>query len=213
MNCIKLKNTLPNVFALQEIQSEIWLNDIQLDKGKIYLIEASSGAGKSSLCSFLTGFRTDFSGEILFDGNNINIYSRCDWVEVRKTQLSVVFQELRLFPELSALENVMIKNKLTNHKTQEQIENWFCALGLQEKINAKVAEMSFGQQQRVAMIRALSQPFDYLLADEPISHLDDDNAQTMSNIVLQEVRNQGASLIVTSIGKRMPLPYDKIFCL
>ena len=69
--------------------------------------------------------------------------------------------------------------------------------------------MSFGQQQRVAMIRALVQPFDFLLADEPISHLDDTNSAIMADIMMTEARQQGAAVIVTSIGKHMALDYDK----
>ena len=77
----------------------------------------------------------------------------------------------------------------------------------------KVERLSFGQQQRVALLRALAQPFDFLLEDEPISHLDDENALTMASLVRQEVERQGAAVIVTSIGKRLPLEYNHILKL
>ena len=80
------------------------------------------------------------------------------WVDVRKHSLSHLFQELRLFPELTAYENVEIKNKLTGFKTAKQIAEWFEMLGIADKMDAKIGRMSFGQQQRVAMIRALVQP-------------------------------------------------------
>ena len=71
MNCIKLDNTLPNVFLQRaDIQSDIWRRQVCLEKGKTYLIEASSGTGKSSLCSFIIGYRKDFDGKILFDGKD-----------------------------------------------------------------------------------------------------------------------------------------------
>ena len=73
--------------------------------------------------------------------------------------------------------------------------------------------MSFGQQQRVAMIRALSQPFDFIVVDEPISHLDDANAAVMGDIMMAEAKRQGAGVIVTSIGKHMNLDYEKIIKL
>ena len=73
-----------------------------------------------------------------------------------------------------------------------------------------MGQLSFGQQQRVAMMRALVQPFDFLLADEPISHLDDDNARQMGQLMMEESRMQGAGVIVTSIGKHMDLAYDKV---
>ena len=214
MNTILLKNTLPEVFATRnEIESDIWHKEISFDKGKLYLIEASSGTGKSSLCSFLTGYRNDYQGIIDFDGQNIRNFRLFDWVTIRKQSLSHLFQELRLFPELTALENVQIKNSLTGYKKKKQIIAWFERLGMTDKLHSKVAHMSFGQQQRVAMMRALSQPFDFLLADEPVSHLDDDNARIMGQLMVEEATSQGAGVIVTSIGKRIELPYDKIYLL
>ncbi|MDE6151756.1 MAG: ABC transporter ATP-binding protein, partial [Prevotella sp.] len=73
-----------------------------------------------------------------------------------------------------------------------------------------IGRMSFGQQPRVAMLRALVQPFDFLLVDEPISHLDDNNSRIMGEIMMEEARRQGAAVIVTSIGKHMDLPYDAV---
>ena len=135
------------------------------------------------------------------------------WVEMGKNHISHLFQELRLFPELTALENVQIKNKITNFKSESQIKEWFDMLGIADKLNAKVGRMSFGQQQRVAMIRALVQPFDFILADEPISHLDDNNSRIMADIMMKEAHEQGAGVIVTSIGKHMDLKYEKVFKL
>ena len=111
------------------------------------------------------------------------------------------------------MENVSIKNDLTKFKTDKQIRLWFEMLGIEDKQNAKIGHMSFGQQQRVAMIRALVQPFDFLIVDEPISHLDDNNSQIMANIMMDEANAQGAGVIVTSIGKHMNLDYEKTLML
>lgn len=216
MNCelITLNNTLPNVFLQKtDIQSDIWRKQVTLEKGKTYLIEASSGTGKSSLCSFIIGYRHDFDGKILFDGKDSRKFSTKDWVKLRQSHISMLFQELRLFPELTAMENVEIKNCLTHFKSKKEIEGWFEALGIADKMSSPVRLLSFGQQQRVAMIRALVQPFDFLLADEPISHLDETNSKVMADIMMEEARRQGAGIVITSIGKHMELPYDKTFSL
>ncbi|MBR5036443.1 MAG: ATP-binding cassette domain-containing protein, partial [Prevotella sp.] len=123
--------------------------------------------------------------------------------------ISYLFQELRLFPELTAWENVQIKNRLTGFASDAQIEEWFERLDISAKRNEKVGLMSFGQQQRVALIRALAQPYDFLLADEPVSHLDDQNGDQMGQLMLEEARRQGAGVIITSIGKHMQLSYDR----
>ena len=107
------------------------------------------------------------------------------------------------------MENVEIKNKLTHFKSRQQIDEWFDMLGIGDKKDALIGRMSFGQQQRVAMIRALVQPFDFILADEPISHLDDKNSRIMADIMMDEAKRQGAGVIVTSIGKHMDLNYER----
>ena len=213
MDKIELHNTLPCVFDGRDVQSDIWLRDVTFQKGETILVEASSGTGKSSLCSYIIGYRKDYLGNILFDGKDIRQHSVSDWTKVRQHNLSLLFQELRLFPELTAMENVQIKNGLTNHKSVNEIEDWFHRLGIADKMASKVGLMSFGQQQRVAMIRALVQPFDFLMVDEPISHLDDENSAIMCEIMMEEVRRQGAGVIVTSIGKHMNMSYDKTYRL
>lgn len=182
-------------------------------KGKTYLVEADSGKGKSTFCSYIIGYRHDYDGQIMFDGKDVAAMKVSDWTSVRRQNISYLFQELRLFPELTAFENVEIKNRLTAFKTRSEIEQWFERLDIADKMNAKVGFMSFGQQQRVAMIRALVQPFDFILADEPISHLDERNSIKMGEIMMEEARRQGAGVIITSIGKHMDMPYDKILKL
>ena len=210
MNTIRLKNIVPQVFAVHpDLQSEVWRQDLTLEKGKKYLVEADSGMGKSTFCSYLIGYRHDFTGELFFDNRKSTDFTPKDWTQLRQRHVSSLFQELRLFPELTALENVQIKNRLTNFATDDQIDEWFNRLKISDKRHEKIGVMSFGQQQRVALIRALAQPFDFLLADEPVSHLDDGNGELMAQLIAEEAARQGAAVIVTSIGKHIPLDYDK----
>lgn len=214
MQTITLTNVLPHVFtARTDLKSEVWQQDVKFEKNKLYLVEAMSGTGKSTLCSYILGYRHDYTGKVMFDATDTKSISVSEWVNIRQRSISHLFQELRLFPELTALENVMIKNNLTNFKPVDEIKDWFERLGIGDKLNAKVGRMSFGQQQRVAMMRALVQPFDFILPDEPISHLDDTNSAIMADIMMTEAKRQGAGVIVTSIGKHMELDYDKVYKL
>ena len=188
--------------------SDVWHQDLFFRKGEMYLIEAASGTGKSSLCSYIYGYRNDYQGIINFDETNIKAYSVKQWVDLRKHSLSMLFQDLRIFTELSALENVQLKNNLTGCKKKKEILSFFEQLGIADKINVKAGKLSFGQQQRVAFIRALCQPFDFLFLDEPISHLDDDNSRIMGELIIAEAKAQGAGVIATSIGKHIELPYN-----
>jgi ABC-type lipoprotein export system ATPase subunit len=184
-------------------------------RGKSYLIEAASGRGKSSLCAFLYALRSDYQGSIeLADANGKRIELRERTIcEMRKTSLALMFQEHRLFPELTAVENVMLKNMLTNIYTEQEIRQMLSRTGLQDRLDTPCARLSLGQQQRVAFVRLLAQPADFLLLDEPISHLDEDNARIMSEMLKEKQEREGAGVIVTSIGNRMPYDYDEIIKL
>ena len=214
MDSIRLEHTFPEVFAKRsDLQSDVWQQNVTFERGKLYLVEADSGTGKSSLCSFIYGYRQDYQGIITFDGQNIRNFKTRDWTRLRRNNLSLMWQELRLFPELTAMENVMIKNRLTGFKRRKQILEWFDALGISDKVDTKVGIMSYGQQQRVALMRALAQPIDFLFVDEPISHLDDGNARQMADVMMEEATRQGAGVVVTSIGKHVDMNYDRILHL
>lgn len=210
MQKIELLNTLPAVFAgREEDNSEVWLRNVCFERGKHYLISAESGTGKSSLCSYIYGYRIDYSGEMRFDGTDIRTLSVQQWCEVRKRHIAYLPQDMRLFPELTAMENIQLKNRLTNFKTEKEIEAYFELLGIPEKVNSPVGKLSIGQQQRVAIIRALCQPADFILLDEPVSHLDATNNAIVAKMVTEEAARQGAGVISTSVGNNVKITVDK----
>lgn len=214
MDKIGFHKVVPHVFKdIAGLESEVWNRNVSFERGGVYLVKAASGKGKSTFCSYVIGYRHDYDGIIAFDDDNISKYEKEDWISVRQRHVSYLFQELRMFPELTALENVEIKNRLTGFKTSDQINRWFDMLGIADKRDEKIRLMSYGQQQRVAFIRALVQPFDFILLDEPISHLDDVNAARMGEIVEEEAKIQGAGIIMTSIGKHVEMDNVKIFRL
>lgn len=210
---IALHNVIPHIFANQTILSEVWNQDVVFEKGKSYLIEASSGKGKSSMLSYIYAYRNDYSGTIYIDDTDINSLSENDIVVLRQRVFAYLFQELRLFPTLTALENIEVKNQLTHHKSRQQIELLFERLGIADKTNTPVRLLSWGQQQRVAFVRTLCQPCDFVLLDEPISHIDNQNAQIMVDILTEEQTKYGFGIIATSIGYNLPLNYNRIMQL
>lgn len=207
---ISLTDVLPRVFTGAENEapvnrSQVWLRSLTFHRGEIYMVEAESGTGKSSLCSFIYGNRSDYSGTIKFDGSDIRTFSISRWCDVRRTGIALLPQEMRLFPELTALENVQIKNSLTGYLSEERIAGMFDRLEIGAKMNQPVAKLSIGQQQRVAIIRALAQPFSFILLDEPVSHLDRRNNLIVASMILEHAREQGAGVITTSVGNPLLL--------
>lgn len=214
MDRISLRQALPLVFADREPHpSHVWSCTLDLDRGCSYLIEAESGAGKSSLCSFLYGHRGDYLGTIAIDDEDVRHYSPTRWDALRRSSLAIVWQDLKLFPSLSALDNILLKNRLTQHKSLDEIHALCDTLGLGEHLHRPVGHMSLGQQQRVALVRALCQPFDFIILDEPISHLDASNAEVVAEVVATEASRQSAGIIVTSVGLHLPLPYHHTLTL
>ncbi len=206
MEKIELINTLPQVFAGRDpVPSQVWQCDLSIERGQHYLIVAESGTGKSSLCAYLYGYRVDYSGTMRFDGRDIRSLTVAEWCQVRQRHIAYLPQEMRLFPELTAMENVQLKNRLTSHKTDREILDWFEALGIPDKVHSPVAKLSIGQQQRVAIIRTLCQPADFILLDEPVSHLDDANNRIVADMVQAEAQRQGAGIIATSVGNNLQL--------
>ena len=216
MDKIEFRNVCPDIFKRRGDMtgSDVWCREsVSFSRGKRYLIECASGTGKSSFCSYLVGMRNDFSGEILFDGRSSSDLSMKEWVALRKNGISFMFQELRMFPELTAYENVEIRNVLSNARTKSMIGDWFERLGLGGRMDSLLGQMSFGQQQRVALMRALAGGFDFLLLDEPTSHLDDKNSAIMAELINEEAERNNAGVIVTSIGRHMDMDYDKVYAL
>lgn len=192
---------LPRVFLGESIPvSDVWRQSVTFHKGDVYRVEASSGAGKSSLCSYVYGSRTDYEGTLYFNETDVSTLPMSRWQEIRRRHIAYLPQELSLFPELTALENIMLKNNLTGYAERGRIEEWLHELGIDSRRDYPVGRMSIGQQQRVGIIRALCQPFDFLLLDEPVSHLDEDNNLKASRIIADESRRQGAGIITTSVG-------------
>ncbi|MFO7868426.1 MAG: ATP-binding cassette domain-containing protein [Bacteroidales bacterium] len=193
-------NVIPVPMSDSPVESDIWYNSISFTEDTIYHIVAPSGTGKTSLVSFLFGIRNDYHGTILFDNTDISSFNMNDWSNIRRSEISIVFQGLALFPDLTVLENITIKNKLTGYKSTAKILSLISEFGLDKHTHKPAQFLSFGQKQRVAIIRALCQPFSVLLLDEPFSHLDTDNVHTCLNVIEQETRARGATALITSLN-------------
>lgn len=213
-----LKNVLPHPlkesFSIaqansEDVSSDIWQSDITFEKGNRYLISAPSGKGKSTFLHLMYGLRRDYQGDIFIDNQSVKQFKLNDWAKIRQRRLSIIFQDLRLFLDQSGWENITIKNELSQHKTPADIQIMAQRLGIENILNQSCGTMSYGQRQRVAIIRALCQPFDFLLLDEPFSHLDDQNIRNACELILQEVQQQNAGLILVSLGDDYYLNCDK----
>jgi len=210
---ILFQNCVPTPLATQVEKSDIWLTQCELKENHSYQIVAPSGTGKSSLVHIVYGIRSDYQGAVYFDNKNANSCKNSEWTTIRRNRISIVFQGLQLFSELTALENIELKNKLTKHKSRTEIEELLDLFGLAEKHNQAAATLSFGQQQRVAIIRALCQPFEVLLLDEPFSHLDKENTAIAAGRIQHEAQQRGATIVTTLLHANLEIPHNYVFNL
>ncbi len=203
---ITLTDMLPKVFVGEEIpHSEVWLTECRFRRGQYYLIEAPSGGGKSSLMAYIYGARRDYEGTLSFNGNSVKEFSISKWQRLRRRHIAYLPQELDLFPELTCIENIRLKNDLTGHVPEKRIDEWLERLGIAFRRDYPAGRMSIGQQQRLAIIRTLCMPFDFILLDEPVSHLDAANNMIAAEIISEEAARQGAGVISTSVGNPLLL--------
>ncbi len=205
---IELFDIKPTFMTRSELTgSDIFLQErINFKKGGKYLIKGVSGKGKTSLLNFIYGINPNYEGRITYKGKNANH-------NLPRNKLSYVFQDLKLFPTLSVFENIQLKNKLTNVKSKDEIFLLISQINLSEKENQPLLTLSMGQQQKVAILRALCQPFDFIILDEPFSHLDYDNMKKMSDIILDHVKQNNAGIIITAVNDECLFKYDAIMNL
>lgn len=208
---IQLQHVLPTPLAsIQHDDDSIWGNTVALKASNHILLNASSGKGKSTFTTTVVGLRTDYSGTISYDGRAITSLSSDEWVNMRQTKISTVFQDLQLFNNLTVQENLLLKNGLTNFKTEQEIKALVTAMQLEHKWNDACGILSMGQQQRIAIVRALCQPFSWLIMDEPFSHLDEANSKNCMDIIAGECVAQNAGFVLTSLDadQRYPFHYE-----
>ncbi len=210
---IVFDHVIPNPLKEFIQPNSIWNRHFTFEAGQMYQIIAPSGKGKSTLVGLLAGTRGDFLGNVFFEGQNSKGLSPLNWAQWRALQCSILFQDLQLFPELTALQNIQLTSEINkvheaknvtsnNVQNSQTIQQWAMSLGIESKMNQKVSQLSFGQMQRVAILRALNRPFKWIVLDEPFSHLDQTNSNIALSLIREVAQAQNAGIIITSLDER-----------
>ncbi|MFT3827028.1 MAG: ATP-binding cassette domain-containing protein [Chitinophagaceae bacterium] len=211
---LQLQQLLPTYFnSNRSNTSEIWGKELAFNKGELIKIVAPSGSGKSSLTHFLYGLRNDYNGAIRYNSQELRNYSQEDFAKYRTNTISIVLQDLRLLPEQTVAENIELKRQLNPYHQPEKIQEMAERLGIGDKLSSKCRTCSYGEQQRVAIIRSLMQPYDFLLLDEPFSHLDDNNSKKAMKLMLEESEARGAAIIFADLERIDFFPFTRLFHL
>ena len=211
---LTLQEILPTYFdKTRAFNSEFWGKSLHFRKGEYIKIVAPSGSGKTSLMHFLYGIRNEYHGNISYDNHQIKNFGIEDFARYRKNHISIVFQDLRLFPEQTVWENIELKRQLNPFHGPERIHEMATELGIDSKLQSKSQICSYGEQQRIAIIRSLMQPFDFLLLDEPFSHLDNENSEKAMKLMLAESKKRNAAIIFADLERIDYFPYERLYHL
>ena len=213
---INLHQLVPISIQDQIKQSEIWSTELSLSPSTYYQIYSTSGKGKTTFCHILYGLRNEYTGEFDFDGKPARYLSKEDWAILRREKISFLFQDLRLFQELTGFENIEIKMHLGSSFLVAQVIEMAKMLDVDKCLHKPIKILSFGERQRIALIRALIQPFEVLLLDEPFSHLDPENIKKACGLIDTVCKKNKATLILMSLMQDdvdIQLPFDQKLCL
>lgn len=213
---LSLHNVVPTPLKDKVLQqgSDVWNREVSFSAGQWTKIKAPSGTGKTTLIHSLYKLREDYSGKIEWDGMNLQQLPAEQLAKYRQEKISIIFQDLRLFPNLSSFENIELKRVLQKpYCDQEKIFSMAAELGVQHVLHQKAGICSYGEQQRVAIIRALIQPFTMLVMDEPFSHLDQANTAKAAALIMKECKKRNAGFIITDLDDDHHFAYDQILNL
>jgi len=203
MDNIILENISPKYFTPRNLdQSEIWKKNISFQKGKKFLIVAPSGSGKSTLATAILGTHFQYEGSIKYDQQVVKNLHLEKIVENRKDGVSLLFQDVRLIKNLTISENVLLRvfNK-DRKKFIPKMEEYAARLGIENLLNKKAENCSYGERQRSAIIRSLVNPTDFLIYDECFSHLDVDNKKIAFSLINEVSQESGSSVIFFELNE------------
>jgi putative ABC transport system ATP-binding protein len=186
-----------------------------VDAGELFLISGRSGTGKSTLLNLLAGLERATSGRIVFNEQLITDMSMAGLAELRATSIDMIFQNFNLVPGWSAIENVeavLMHRGISRNERLERTTAILTELGLGDRLHNLPAELSVGQQQRVAIARTLVNEPALILADEPTGDVDAETADEILSLLLPRIRSGRTAMIVASHGLFNPALATRTAC-
>ena len=201
---------------IQKYYGELWVLkgvDLEVKKGEIVSIVGPSGSGKSTLLHILGTLDQPNKGEVRINDQAINFYNDKKVAAFRNRHIGFVFQFHHLLPEFTALENVCIPGWMAGRKKKEVIDNaldLLKILGLEQRIENKPNALSGGEQQRVAVARALINKPDIIFADEPTGNLDSANAKELHDLFFELRKSFNQTFLIVTHNEELAQMSDRI---
>lgn len=187
--------------------------DLVIGNGELVALLGPSGSGKSTMLQAVGLLEGGFSGSIKLDGEEVSSAGVDRQTEIRRQKLGFVYQFHHLLPDFDALENVVLPQLIADATPEDALEratHLLTQLGLAERLHHRPSKLSGGEQQRVAVARALANRPKLVLADEPTGNLDEHTADVVLGEFMALVREQGSSAIVATHNERLAAKMDRV---
>jgi predicted ABC-type transport system involved in lysophospholipase L1 biosynthesis ATPase subunit len=184
--------------------------DLDVKRGERVFLCGASGAGKSTLLYTLAGLERPTSGEVRFEGQDLYRVSAARQAALRNTRMGFVFQSYMLLPELTALENVALPGLIGGRPDRDRAGQLLEGVGLGDRAGHLPSELSGGEQQRVAMARALANRPTMLFADEPTGNLDSKTGGEIVDLLLGLTRANGTTLLAVTHDTELAARGDRV---
>jgi len=208
-------DNLSKTYAISE--KTLWVIrqvSLTVARGEFLVVQGKSGSGKTTLLSLLSGLDRPTTGKINIAGQEITALSEDGLAPFRNRSMGFVFQSFHLIPALSAIENVMFPAELAHDpKAYVKATNLFKRVGLDGRGEHLPHQLSGGEQQRVAICRAMINNPKILFADEPTGNLDSENGQAVLNLILELKKEHGTTLILATHSKTIASMADRVIRL
>lgn len=214
MEILQVKN-LSKSYPVADGSQQVLENlDLRLNAGQVMMLLGPSGSGKSSLLSLLAGLEPPDRGAISIQGTEITALNEAERTAFRRRNIGVVYQFFNLIPTLTVMENVLLPLSLNGRLAeQEEAERQLARMGLSDKLDRFPEQLSGGEQQRVAICRALVHKPALLLADEPTGSLDNDTAEIVLEMLLEQVREHNLTLVMVTHSEALTAHADRVLRL
>jgi len=191
--------------------------NLELHQGEKVAIIGPSGSGKTTLLNLIGALDLPETGKVLFEGTDITGYSKNELANFRNKKLGFIFQMHYLMPQLTLWENVLLPLLPEGNKISKEQKDWAGHLirkvGIWEQRNQKPSEMSGGECQRTAVVRALINKPKLILADEPTGALDEDHAVALSELLIQLSNEENVTLVTVTHSTELAEKMDKKYML
>jgi putative ABC transport system ATP-binding protein/lipoprotein-releasing system ATP-binding protein len=184
--------------------------DLDLLPGESVFLCGASGAGKTTLLYTIAGLETPEAGSVEFEGHSLYRLSGNALARLRNEHMGFVFQSYFLLPELTALENVLLPSMIGGKNTESHAKELLDRVGLKDRMDHLPAELSGGEQQRVAIARSLVNDPSILFADEPTGNLDSKNGEVIITLLLDLAKADGRTLAVVTHDERLAVRGDRL---